>query len=198
MSRDGDGEHARHGHAGDQQPQPVPGAIGQRRPAREAHECAIGLPEPRKLPGLATVDGKLGGAADGLNELSRQFAAGRCFEPSGPATERAGCGGDCNSADEQAGGEDYRRGGKKRGRDGDRDRAGDEGDERRADAAQVEVLERVDVGDHPREEVSAAVALELDRRKRLDALVHVHACPRQHSQSEVVRGKPLEVPDERP
>jgi hypothetical protein len=41
-------------------------------------------------------------------------------------------------------------------------------------AADIEVLQRVDVGHDSREEVAAAVALELCRRQRLEPLVGVH------------------------
>ena len=116
----------------------------------------------------------------------------------GPPAERGGDRRHGDAGDEQPGGEDDRRRGQERGRDRDRDGAGDERDQRRPDAAEVEVLQRVDVGDDPREQVAAPVALELGGRERLDALVDAHARPAEDAEREVVRGEPLEVTRERP
>ena len=66
--------------------------------------------------------------------------------------------------DEPGGGEDQR--GSRDGDDRDDERSG-----RRADTAQVEPLQRVDVADHAAHEIAAAEPLELGRRERLDARV---------------------------
>ena len=71
-------------------------------------------------------------------------------------------------------------------------------DERRREPAHVETLERVDVPDHAREQVPAAIALELGRRERLDPLVEAPADPTERAQREVVRDEPIEITAERP
>ena len=73
-----------------------------------------------------------------------------------------------------------------------------EGDERRAEASQVETLQRVYVPDHASEEIAVPVALELCRRERLDALVDARADPRERSQREIVPPEPVKVASERP
>ena len=66
------------------------------------------------------------------------------------------------------------------------------------EAAHVETLERVDVADHPAEQLAAPVALELAGRERLDALVEARAGPAQRPERDVVRGEALEVAGDRP
>ena len=73
-----------------------------------------------------------------------------------------------------------------------------ERDERRPQAAHVQTLERVDVADHSREQVAAAVALELRRRERLDPLVEAGSNSAERAQGEVVRREAVEVAGEWP
>ena len=61
----------------------------------------------------------------------------------------------------------------------------------------VQVLQGVDVGDHAREQVAAAVALELRGRQRLDPRVDGRAHAREDAQRHVVRREPFGVPGER-
>ena len=76
--------------------------------------------------------------------------------------------------------------------------AGQERNHGRKQAAEVEVLLGVDVGDHAREQVALAVAVELGRRERLDALVDARPHPPERAQRDVVRREPLEVSHDRP
>ena len=77
------------------------------------------------------------------------------------------------------------------GHDGDRD-------ERRAEPAEVQALQRVDVTDHAREKVPSPVALELSRRERLDPLEEANPSLPERAESDVVREEPVEVARERP
>ena len=64
---------------------------------------------------------------------------------------------DGDRAEEQTGGEDQARGGQDRGGHADAHRAGERRHERRLKALEVEVLQSIDVGDHPRQQIAGAV-----------------------------------------
>ena len=101
--------------------------------------------------------------------------------------------------DEQPGSEQAPAAGSIDGGDPDADGADDERDERRAEAAEVEALQRVDVADHPAEQIAAAETLELRRRERLDPRVErARGSAPSDAQGEVVRGEPIEVARQRP
>ena len=63
----------------------------------------------------------------------------------------------------------------------------------RLDTPQVDGLERVDVGDDAREQVTAAIAVELRWSERNDPLVEPRARRTEHAQREVVRGEAFGV-----
>ena len=148
---------------------------------------------------LAAVGDELGRAAQELDELRRQLGASSRAPQTGRAAEPAREPRHRDAAGEETGGEDERR-----------RRAGtprstptqtapvDDGDERRAEPAEVEALQGVDVADHPVEQLAVPVALELRGRERLDALVEARAHARQRAQREIVRREALEVAGERP
>ncbi len=161
MGRDGDGQDARRRSPGDER---CPGR--RRRPpqarlavrAGRAARSASRTRSQRLV--LAPVHDELGRAAKELDELGVQVAlrAGR-RRPAARA-EPPGDRRHADPADEQSRGEDRRGDRQDRGSDADRDRAGRDGDERRGEAAQVEALERVDVADHPADEIAPPVGLE--------------------------------------
>ena len=54
-------------------------------------------------------------------------------------------------------------------------------------------MQRVDVADHPPEQLAAPVGRELGRRERLDPRVEAGADPAERPQREVVRGESVQV-----
>ena len=165
-------------------------------PAAEPYELAIGGAHTRESVVLASVRDKLRRSAQELDEVGRQLTSGGCLTADAPreagSEERYG-----DAGEREADREDDRRGRQHECRRDDARHRDDESDERRGDAAQVDPLERVDITDHPADEVAAAKCVELGRRQRLDALVDGGADPPERAQREVVRGEPLEVAGER-
>ena len=162
---DGDGEHARDGRAGHGEQEPVGQPAGERVAAREPHEGAVGRAQAFERRLVRAARDELRRRVEDLDELGGQRAAGGRPALRGAAGERGAGGRDDRAADEQPGREDETGRGEGDGRGGRRHRAREQRHERRPDAAEVEVLERVDVGDHARQEVSAPVALELRRAR---------------------------------
>jgi hypothetical protein len=104
-----------------------------------------------------------------------------------------------DQADENEANGENRPGGREDGsRDSDAHRSDRECDEGRHQAAQIEALERVDVSDHPPEQLAAAIPLELRGRKGLDALEEACADSPQGAESVVVGDETLEVAGKRP
>ena len=198
MGRDCEGEHCRDRRADDQEPQSVTRALGERRMPGASDEPGIGVAKPADPLVHASIDGDLRGAAHRLDELGGELTACGGLERPGPPPSATAAAGTAIPADKQAGCEHDRRGREDRGGDPDGDRAGHKRDEPRAGAPQVEVLERVDVGDEPREQVTLPIVAELRGRERLDGVVHPDARPPQSAQSQVVRREPLEVPGKGP
>ena len=161
--------------------------------AAESHELAVGLADALERVLLPAVRDELGSAAQELDELGGQVPAGSGLPCTDPAREAGGEQGSRDAGERQPGCEHDR------GRRQDecrRDDARDtdaEGDERRRKPAQVEPLERVDVGDHAAHEVTPTKCVELRRRERLDALVDRRTYPPECPERDVVRGQPLEV-----
>ena len=83
-------------------------------------------------------------------------------------------------------------------RDHDRDPAGHDRDERRGDAAQEQVLHRVDVAHHAGEEVAAPVPLDASRDLRLERAEEGAPHAREHAERQVVRLESVEVASDRP
>ena len=141
----------------------------------EPDELGVGRVDPRQRFVRAAVGDELRRAAKQLDELRRELGASGApgDAPARRASEPARTGHE-DAADEQPDREDAPAAREDRAVDGDARRR-----RRRAptsggpSAADVEVLQRVDVADHPPEQLAAAVALELCRRERLDALVEV-------------------------
>ncbi len=198
MGRDCEGEHCRDRRADDQEPQSLTRALGERRMPGASDEPGIGVAKPADPLLHASIDGDLLGAAHRLDELGGELTACSGLDGPGPPLERNGGGRHGDSRHKEAGCERDRRGREDRGGDPDGDRAGHKRDEPRADAAQVKVLERVDVGDEPREQVTLPMVAELRGRERLDGVVHPDARLSQSAQSQVVGREPLEVPGKRP
>ena len=157
--------------ARDEDRERVPEPGGERVPAAEARELAVELADPRERRLLPAVDDELRRAAEELDELGGQLAARGGLASSGCPREDRREPRDGDAGDEQPDSEDHRGDGQERGGDPDAGGADDERDERRPEPAHVEPLQRVDVADHAREQIAAAVALELRRRERLDPLV---------------------------
>ncbi len=174
---------------------PRPATSASRRPSRASsrfrHRDAC---DGSLLP---AVDDELGSAPEELHELGRELAARGGLASTGSPGERSGEQRDGDPHDQQPRGEDHRGGRQERRGKPDRGGADDERDERRPEAADVKTLERVDVPDHASEQVTAAVALELGRRERLDPLVEAGADPAERAQGEVVRDETVEVPGQR-
>ena len=179
-------------------PETVGDAGRERVSPREPDELAIGLAHAAQRLFLAPVHDELGSAAQELDELRVEVSLHAGSSSSGRTREQPGDRRHCDSCDEQPRDEDRPGDRQDRGSDADRDRAGRDGDERRGEAAQVQALERVDVADHPADEIASPVGLEPRRRERLDALVEADAQAGEDAEGEVVRGQAFEVAGQRP
>ena len=172
-----------------------PATSASRRPSRTS--SPIRRADSREGIVLATERDELRRASEQLDELGRQLAPGVRLPTAGDPREARGENWHGAARKREPEREHDRRGRKEEcGRDdaGDRD---DESHEDGSDAAQVEPLERVDVADHPADEVTAAKRLELRGRERLDPPVERRADPPESPQREVVGREALEVARER-
>ena len=111
--------------------------------------------------------------------------------------DRHGQRGHGDPADEQPDGQDEARGRRTMAASATDSGPRDQRDERRLEPAQVEVLQRVDIRDEAREQISAARVLQLGRRQRLDRLVDPSPRTPEGAQRHVVRGETLEVARDR-
>ena len=142
------GEHACDGHTDNDQREAIADSASDGVAASHAHELGVGDSYTAHGVALAPVDGELGCGAENLDELGRQFASCLGLAARSPPRQGTRVGWNGDSAGEQPDCENQtcpRRDGRSRA---DRHGAGDECDERWANLAEVEVLERVDVGDH--------------------------------------------------
>ena len=198
MSLDGDREHADHRHARYEEAQCVAEAVGERGPAGDGTSRQSARRIVRGAVPLEAEGRKLRAPGQRLDELGRERAARPCISlttisATGTRRRRA-------RRPRRAGGRFRGRALRPEGRRGehDRGRSRDQRDEGRLEAAQIQVLERVDVADEPRQEVAAAGALELSGREWLDRLVHLCAGAAERAQRDVVRREPFEIPREGP
>ena len=82
--------------------------------------------------------------------------------------------------------------------DADRDSSGRERDDGRQQAAEVEVLQRVDIADEASEQVAVPPVAELRWREGLELVVDPGACVAEAPQRDIVGGQALEVARDRP
>ena len=146
---------------------------------------------------LGAQHDELGGAAQELEQLDRELGAGAGLaRAAAPPAEGGEDRGD-DAAGQQAGGQHEAGGRQEGGADRDRHGAGEQGDERRREAAQEEVLQGIDVAHHARQQVATSVAFEAGRHERLEPRVKGHPHAGEQAEGEVVRGKALEVARDR-
>ena len=180
------GQDTGHGQPHHDEAEPLAEASGKGIPSTDPRELDVRLRDLRQQRVLLAVDRDLRCRAQGVCELGgHRSSRVRLTGARSPGEDARDRGHDGPPEGEPDGEHDRRRREHAR-RDGYRDHSGRGRDERGPDAAQVEVLERVDVGDHAREEISVTVALQLHWRERLDALVHAHANPTEGAQGEIV------------
>ena len=141
-------EHDRHRQAGHQHAEAVSNAGGQRIAAADSHERLIGGSQASERGGVAAVHDELRRGAEELHQLGREHAASRRLPPGGPLSEPGHQHGHGDPGGEQPDREGERRRRQEGCRGAHAERAGEQGDERGTDTAQVEVLERVHVGHH--------------------------------------------------
>ena len=169
-------------------------------PTGDPHERQVGLAEPSEPLLLLPVDGELRPRRSSSTSSAESSPRAAGLPPrrrGGRARPRARARRRRRRAARRA--RTSAGGGQNRGGDADGDGPREERDERRADPAQVEVLERVDVGDHAREQVALPVALELRRARAARAARRPATRTRpSDAEREVVGGEPLEVAGERP
>ena len=195
---DGDREHADDRQPGDEHQSRVGEAGDEGVAPAESAELRVGGTRRGERVVLPTVRDELGSAAQDLDELGGELAARGGLPPADDRDEPRGEQRHGDSPEREAERQHDGGRGQDDGRRDDAGRADHERDERRPEPAQVEALERVDVGDQPGQEVAAPVRVELGRRERLDPLVDGRADPAERAQREVVRREPLEVARQRP
>ena len=183
---------------GDENEQPCAEPRDEGVAARIPCELAIGRADGLEPVVLATVEHELGCAAEQLDEIAVSSPRATRVPPPGRTGERAREQRHADAGDEQSDREDQRRQPEGSARPPRRrplptsDRGG-----RRPDAPQVEALQRVDVADHPADEIAAPEALELRGRERLDPLVEPRSDVPERAQSKIVRDQAIEVAGER-
>ena len=197
MRRDGHGQDADDRQAARGERERLAETRDERVATREARELAVQRADAPLDVVLAAVRDELGRPAQQLDELGVQLARRRSPPSGGRTGERSGQHRDRDPRDEQPEGEHDGGLREERRRDADGRGADGERDERRPEAAEVEALQRLDVPDHPLEQVAAPVALELRGRERLEARVEARADPAQRAEREVVPDEPVEVARER-
>ena len=163
---DGDPEDAGHGGADGAELKAVAEAAGERVASADAYKQAVGCAQAREPVALPPVDDQLRCRLQQLDQLGRQPAAGDGLPLGRPPRQPAGNHGHRDAGHEETAREHERRSGQERRGDAHAHGPRDGCDEQRVEAAQVEVLERVDVGDQAGEQVAAPVPLELGRRQR--------------------------------
>ncbi len=149
---------------GHDEPEAIGHAGGERVAAGQLDQRAVGGADPVQRRLLGAERDELGRAAEQFDELGRELSARGRLTAARPGPERSRQRGHRHAGREQTGGEYETGSGQEHGRGEDRDATGQERDEWRLETAKVQVLERVDVRDHPGQQVALAVALELCRR----------------------------------
>ena len=195
---DGHPEDAGHGGADGAELEAVADAGGERVASADAYEQAVGCAharEPvaflgRRRPAPAPhCSSSTSSAASRPRATACRSAAHLASRPETTGT--------ADARQQEPAREHERRSGQERRGDADAHGPRDGCDEQRVEAAQVEVLERVDVGDQAGEQVAPPIPLELGRRQRLDPLVGADPNARERAEGEVVRDEPLEVAGQR-
>jgi hypothetical protein len=162
-----------------------------------ANEPVVANAQPVDEIVAAPKGDEFGAPGEGLDQLSRELPA-RGGLAAAPLRESRGDDRDNQPAHEQAETEHETCRRQERRSNGNRDPAGKQRDERRPDPAKVEVLERIDVRDEPRQQVSTPVALELRGRERLDPVIDPAANACEIPEGEVMRAEAFEVACDRP
>jgi hypothetical protein len=174
------GERERGGRGGGDRP---PLGLGLERAARGV-DAPEGVVDP-------TEGQQLGRALQQVDHVGRQLGA------PGPLLDALAAGqGEQrrpDERDEQGGAEDEAGGGEEEAHDDDGQRGDAERDDEGVEAAQVEVLERVDVLDGPARHVAAAPVRQSPRGERLEAVEQPDAPPGQRPERGVVRAELLRV-----
>ena len=195
---DGDGQHPDEREAGDEYQGCISKAGDECVAAGQSAELRVGGRDPCERVVLPAVGGQLGRSPQDLRELGGELTPRvglpAAHEPRQTRGEQRN-----GDAPEREAERQHHRSDGQGDRHGDNARCShDEGDEWRADATHVQTLQRVDVGDEPVHEVTAAVRVELARGERLDLSVDRRADAAEGSQSEVVGCETLEVARQRP
>jgi hypothetical protein len=197
VRRDGHCKHAHGGESGDEDEGGVRESRHDCVAARNPGEPPVQLADASECVLLTAERDELRRAAEQLDELGRQRAADLRLPPPHVTGEPIR---DCRNegAGEHEADCEYHRGGGQHERDGD-DRCGhdDERDERRGDPAQVQALQRIDVADEARHQVTTPERVQLPRGERLHAPIHGCAYAAERAEGEIVRNEALEVPRER-
>src|SRR6476659_5922234 len=197
MRGDGDRKYSGDRGAGDGQPESFTDTVSERSAPSMANEPVVGDPQPIETVVLAPESDELRAPRNGFDELRRELAPCGCRPAAPPRQSRRAVRND-QSARQQAQTQAQASGRKERCSDRDGDGSREDRDERRPDASEVEILERVDVSDEPRQQVSTPLALELCRRERLDPVIDVAANAGQEPKGQVVRAEAFEVARYRP
>ena len=173
-------------------PSPRPAASASRR--SEPNELAVRSGDTCERLALPAERGELGRAAQELDELRRQLAARRSLPPAGAPAQRERDRRHDEASGKQPGGEHHGGEGERVGHDTDARAAHQQRHEGRPEPAHVQALQRIDVADRPRQQLTVPIPAELGGRQGLEAFVDPHAQPPERSQREVVRDEPVEVP----
>ena len=178
---------------------PAPAASASRRPSATSAASAVADPvaSRRRSHPKATSSGAPRVSSTSSAVSSPRAAAWRRPARAGPRGSTSA--GTATPPDEQAGGEDQAGGGQDRGSHADGHGAGQHRDERRLEAAQVEVLQRIDVGDHPRQQVAGAGSSRAAPARAARCARRTWSARRpSDAQRQVMGGEALQVADDRP
>ena len=170
----------------------------ERVPLGEAAELPVGGADPGERLVLPAVGDELRCAGEELDQLRRQLAARRRLAAGRPLGHPRCEERHRDASHHEAGGEHDGRGRQQQRRRDDAGSADDEPGDRRADPADREALQGIDVADHPRQQVPAPEGAELGRSERLDPLVDTRPQRADRAERQVVRGEPVGVPRQRP
>ena len=178
--------------------EPVSETRRERVPASEPNELAVSGGDTCERLALAAERGQLGRAAQELDELRRQLCACRGLPPAGALAHRQRDRRHEKPSGKQPGGEHHGGEGEGVGHDTDARTAHEQSHERRTEPAYEQALQRIDLADRTRQQLTVPVPAELGGRQGLEAFVDLHAQPPERSQREVVRDESVEVPRHRP
>ena len=175
---------------------------GQRALGHGTHECRTPASAcERSIGGVDACGRRICGAVgdelrrggERIEQLGRQLGACRRLVPESRPGERDPAERHDDAGEQQEEREHDAGDGQRDDPDDDRHRSGEQRDGRRAERAQVQALERVDVGDEAAQEVARAEAGKPGGHQRLEPGEEPDAERRQRAQRGVVRDQALEV-----